>query len=155
MHALVEGIGRTYVPFVPAWRDTLMGQVGWSLVIFALLAILLGTIRSSAGTKVTCAVAPVLLGACLTLTLLANSRLALVDRHDPISSVTKQIGVTAISADATASGNAGRCILIDRYTGLAPTDAWFRRLGTARNNLMADRYGWPFCDTALVAESDQ
>ena len=155
VHALVEGIGHTYVPLVPAWRDTLMGQVGWSLVILALLAILLGTVRSSAGPKVACAVAAVLLGACVTLTLLANSRLALVDRHDPISSVTKQIGVAATSADATASGNASRCALIDRYTELAPTDAWYRGLRTDLDTLMADRYGWPFCDTAAVAEDDQ
>ena len=136
-----------------AWRDTLMGQVGWSFVILAVLTALFPVMRSQTGTNAASAASAVLLGACLTLTMLANSRFAIIDRHDPISSVVNQIAAAAISADPTSNGNSRRCTLIDHYTELVSADLWIAGPGLRSDldDLMVGRYGWPFCDTDRAA----
>ena len=139
------------------WRETLLAQAGWSLIILAVLVIALGAIRSPAGSRIAGSAAAALLGACMVLTLLANSRLAAADRHDPVSSVTDQIAEAAIAVDATASGNAHRCALIDRYTDLASPTHWIsgRWLRGDLDDLMLGRHGFAFCDPARVGEPDQ
>ena len=91
--------------FFYAWRETLAAQVGWSFVILAVAVVLLGMFRTSAGSRIVGVGVAVTLGAGLALTLLANSRFAMVDRHDPVSSVIDHIAEAAINIDATADGN--------------------------------------------------
>ena len=161
LSAVVASLSRwaqeTRPPIGRAWRETLTGQVGWSFVILAAVMILLGLFRTPTGSRLIGVTMAASLGEGLTLTLLANSRLALVDRHDPVSSITDQIAEATINVDATASGNALRCDLIDRYTELVSPDLW-----TAGPSLRADlddltdgRHAFPFCDPARVAESAQ
>ncbi|MCE2510961.1 MAG: hypothetical protein J4F50_00105 [Acidimicrobiia bacterium] len=159
--ALVGSLSRwaqqTRPPTGQAWRETLLGQVGWSLVILGVLAMLLGLIRSPAVAKAAGVGACALLGACLTLTLLANSRLAVADRHDQVSAITDQIASETVNVDTTSGGNARRCELIDRYTELVPPHLWIAGPGLRADldDLMVGRYGWPFCDPARKSEAGQ
>ena len=134
--------------FADAWRETLLTQVAWSFVIAGCVAALVGLIRARGATKI----AAGLLGACLTLTLLANWRLAQTDRHLPLSSITSQISTATVNLDATENGNAHRCSLIDAYSELVPghLNMGGPALREHLDLLMLDRYGWPFCDPAPI-----
>ncbi len=161
LSALVASLSRwaqeTRPPIGRAWRETLAGQVGWSFVILAAVMILLGLFRTPTGSRLIGVTLAACLGVGLTLTLLANSRLAIVDRHNPVSSISDQIAEATISVDATASGNALRCDLIDRYTELVSPNLWIAGPGLRADldDLTDGRHGFPFCDPARVAEFDQ
>ena len=144
-------------PFGQAWRETLACQVGWSFVILGAAMILLSLFRTSIGSRIAGVAVVATLGAGLTLTLLANSRFAIVDRHDPVSSIIDHIAAAAINIDATDSGNALRCDLTDRYTEMVSPNLWVAGPGLLGdlNVLWEDRHGFPFCDPARVAEFDQ
>ena len=158
--ALIASLTRwaqlTRPPTGHGWRETLLGQVGWSFVIVGVLAMLLGMIRSRQRGVVGVA-ACAALGACLTLTLLANSRLAVADRHDPVSAVTDQIASAIVNAEMTGHGNAQRCDLIDRYTELVSPELWIAGPGLHADldDLMVGRYRRPFCDPASAGANGQ
>ena len=139
------------------WRETLLAQAGWSLMILAVLVTALGVIRSPAGSRIAGRVAAALLGACLAMTLLANSRLSMVDQHEPVSAVTDQIAAETVNVDVTRAGNARRCELIERYTELVSPNLWIAGPGLRADldDLMVGRHGWPFCDPARASDGDQ
>lgn len=159
--ALVASLSRFMQETRPAigkgWRETLLAQVGWSLMIMAVLVVAFGMVRSSAGSRISGSIAAVFLGACLAMTLLANSRLSAVDQHNPVSAVVDQIAVETVNIDATDRGNARRCELIDLYTELVPPHLWIAGPGLRADldDLMVGRHGWPFCDPASASGASQ
>ena len=144
-------------PIGRGWRETLLAQVGWSLIILAVLVAAIGSMRSAAGSRVAGRLAAILLGACLAATLLANSRLSVVDQHEPVSAVSELIAVETVNIDSTGAGNTRRCELIDRYTELVPAHLWEAGPGlrTDLDDLVVGRHGMPFCDPARVGETAQ
>ena len=134
--------------FADAWRETLLTQVAWSFVIAAGATAAVCAVRSRGPARIAAAVVAAALGAALTLTLFANWRLAQTDRTLPFSSVTSQISAATVNIDATDSGNAYRCSLIDGYSQHVPDN--INMGGPAvrahLDQLMLDRHGMPFCD---------
>jgi hypothetical protein len=133
------------------WRDTMLVQVGWSLVVAAALSVTLWAVLACGGRRLhraAATAAAAALGVGLACTLLANARLAQIDRSTPESVVTSQIAAAAINFDSSSDGNAVRCALIDAYARWAPEDAWIAAPGLLEDldRLMLDRHGQPFCD---------
>ena len=151
--ALLAGLSRhvqqVRYPIGEAWRETVLVQVGWSLVATSALVALFGAVRSRRASQVTAvAVSAVLCGA-LALTLLANARLNRVDRNTPLHAVANEIAAATIHFDPTEGGNARRCRLIDDYTLMLPDpDQWVGgpNVRIELDKLMLDRQGAPFCD---------
>ena len=134
------------------WRDTVLVQVGWSFIILSTFVAVLGLVatfaRSKRPNQVAAAAAATVLGTALSLTLLANARLAQIDRHEPGSAITNQLATAAISFDPTGTGNAYRCALIDSYSQLRPENSWVAGPGVREDldRLTLDRHGLLFCD---------
>ena len=139
------------------WRDTLLVQVGWSFAIAAAIAAITGMARSRRMSRIMVLAAAAVLGTGLTLTLLANARMARIDRAAPLSSITSQISTATISIDPTDAGNARRCDLVDAYTQILPEARSVTggpRLRAELDQLMLGRHGWPFCDLARIADDE-
>ena len=137
------------------WRDTMLVQVGWSLMIASALAILLGVVLACGGRgshRMAATATAAVLGVGLSLTLLANARLAQIDRMTPESLTTSQIAAAATNFDPSDDGNALRCALIDTYAQRTPEDAWIAAPGLLEDldRLMLSRHGRPFCDTTQL-----
>ncbi len=133
------------------WRDTMLVQVGWSLVAASALSMTLWAVLAFGGRRfhqAAATAAAAVLGMGLACTLLANARLVQIDRTTPESVVTSQIAAAAISFDSSRDGNALRCALIDAYARRTPEDAWVAAPGLIEDldRLMLDRHGQPFCD---------
>jgi len=135
---------------IDAWRETLLTQVGWSLLITAGVVAAIEAVRSLRSRRIVLAGAAALLAASLAASLLANWRLSQADRHDPLSSVTRQISDATVSIDWTEEGNRHRCALIDAYSGMIPEHLNMGGPAVRQHldQLMLDRYRQPFCDTA-------
>jgi hypothetical protein len=142
------------------WRDTMLVQVGWSLVLASALSMTLWAVLAYGGRRLhrtAATAAAAVLGVGLACTLLANARLAQIDRRTPESLVTSQIATAAINFDSSSDGNAVRCALIDAYARRTPEDAWIAAPGLLEDldRLMLHRHGQPFCDpTRLHADRD-
>ena len=155
--SLSKLIQRERPPIGEAWRDTLLAQVGWSFVISAIIVAVAGAVGSRRMARITVAGLAAALGIGLTMTLLANARLAQVDRGTPLSTITSQISTATINIDPTDGGNTRRCKMIDAYTEILPDPAkWIHgpQLRVELNQLMLGRYGWPFCDPGRTADDD-
>jgi len=134
---------------VDAWRETLLSQVGWSLLITAGVVFAMAAARGHRWRRIVVDCAAALLALSLAASLLANWRLSQADRHDPLSSVTSQISNATISVDWTGEGNRHRCALIDAYSGMIPEhlNMGGPALRQHLDQLMLNRYSQPFCDT--------
>lgn len=122
------------------WRDTVLVQFGWSLLIFAGAVLVVRWFRSRGARRTAFEAIVALLGTCLVVTLFFNWRLATVEGRTPRSTVTKQMLIAATSNDATDQGNTYRCELIETFEELA-----FSMEGLL-DEMMLDRYGMAFCD---------
>lgn len=133
---------------VDAWRETLLTQVGWSLLITAGVVVAIAAARGHRSRRIVVAGAAVLLAVSLAASLLANWRLSQADRHDPLSSVTSQISNATVSVDWTGEGNRHRCALIDAYSGMIPEHLNMGGPAVRQHldQLMLNRYSRPFCD---------
>lgn len=160
--------------FGRAWRETLLAQLGWSLVIAgglvaldiavhsraaraaaravagAVFEVRADQIRGATWLPVTRVAAAVVLAGAATLTLVANWRLAEAKRHDPTATATSLIAWSAVSFDRGESGNLTRCALIDHYADVindAP-NVWnsAERVRTSLDEMARERYGQPYCD---------
>ena len=157
------------------WRDTLLAQIGWSLIAVAVLVAADAVMRrhsERARRALIATTALVLVTAC-TSTLMANWQLAQVNRHDStaatavlISESAVNMGI-AISPDGIAELNdwpiraedvgnsrhplAVRCALLDGYASsdkailATKTHAGASQLRANLNRLMIERYGVPYC----------
>ena len=134
---------------VDAWRETLLTQVGWSLLMTAGVVAAIEAARGRRSQQVVVVCAAASLAVLLAASLLANWRLSQADRHDPLSSVTRQISNATVSVDRTEEGNLHRCALIDAYSGMIPEHLNMGGPAVRRHldRLMLDRYNQPFCDT--------
>ena len=158
-------------PIGQAWRETLLTQVAWSLVIAAALAALDLAWRTAAADPNLQAAAPdrqaaapnrrdaanrilrggvaAVLALAMSLTLLANWRFAEVNRRDPAGAPTGLVALSAVSIDDTPNGNAVRCALIEAYTeATAHQPAWIagQAVGDNLNDLTLRSLGIPYCD---------
>jgi hypothetical protein len=133
-----------------AWRDTLLAQMGWAMAISALLTAGLRHVeRVPKADRVAAAGLALALIGALSLTLLANARLAHVDRRDVLASLSNQISTATVDFDLTGAGDDHRCTLIDRYTELEPNpSAWTGgpQLRANLDQLALARHGRPFCE---------
>ena len=148
-----------------AWRDTLMVQVGWSFMIAAVIAAVVGAASRARVSRITVAVLVMVLCAGLALSLLTHARLAHIDRSTPLSSIVSQISESTVIdehvsdlvdiAEANDRANVRRCALIDSYTVLvADPEGWSGgpRLRQELDDLMLNRYGRPFCDSTRLTD---
>ena len=135
------------LPVGQAWRDTVLVQVGWSLLIFAGALAVVHQFRSPRARRAAVEVIVAFLGACLVVTLFFNWRLASIQGRSPRSTVTKQMLMAATSNDDTDRANAHRCGLLDAFEGLAFP------LNGILDEMMLDRYGMAFCDPDRVLDS--
>ncbi len=141
MHAMDYAVGE-------AWRDTVLVQTGWSLMITAVLVVVTEAIRSAGGRRIaTWAVAAVLAAGC-TATLLANQQLNEIDQETSLSAINNQIATATIHFDRGGSGNANRCNLLEAFAGIRGRSNWeeeTRQFRAALDTLMLERHGEPFC----------
>jgi len=129
------------------WRDTVLVQFGWSLLIFAVAVVVVHRLRSQQARRTAGEAIVAVLGACLVVTLFFNWRLASVEGRTPGSTVTKQMLIAATTSDPTDRGNARRCELLDSFEDLVfPMDGLL-------DAMMLDRYGMAFCDPERIASS--
>ena len=161
------------------WRDTLLTQVGWSLVAAAALAGLDLIVRRR-GTQTLASVAALALAVAAGFTLVANWQLAQIDRHDPVASVTSLIAASTVNmgladspegiaelndwpvrtdgVDYPAFPSSVRCLLLDAYAdAVVPSpQAQFAaaQLRADLNRLTAERNGVPYCDPASALAAD-
>lgn len=129
------------------WRDTVLVQFGWSLLIFAGAVLVVRWFGSRRARRAAVGAIVALLGTCLVVTLFFNWRLASVEGRTPRSTVTKQMLIAATSDDATHQGNTYRCELITAFEELA-----FGMEGLL-DEMMLDRYGMAFCDPERIPGS--
>ena len=132
------------------WRDTVLTQSGWSFLIAAVTVLTIATCRTTKAETIATAATAGLLGVGLVLTLLANARLAQIDRHSTSATVASQISSVTVNFDVSESGNARRCALLDAYAALEPENSWTAAQGVRKDldRLMLGRYGQPFCRPA-------
>lgn len=158
-----------------AWRESVLVQTGWSFMIAAVVAAAgasASRVRRSGGAaaghstprsssrvrRVTWRTASAIVGIGVVLTLLANARMAHIDRATPVSNLVNEISAAALSVDPTERANARRCSLIDAYTQIFPDPGWWQggpNHRAALDEFMLDRHGWPFCDPTLPAHPGQ
>ena len=158
-----------------AWRESVLVQTGWSFMIAAVVAAAgasASRVRRSGGAaaghstprsssrvrRVTWRTASAIVGIGVVLTLLANARMAHIDRATPVSNLVNEISAAALSVDPTERANARRCSLIDAYTQIFPDPGWWQggpNHRAALDEFMLDRHGWPFCDPTLLAHPGQ
>ena len=134
------------------WRETIMVQVGWSLMAAAVLVCLFGIARGPGSARIATVVVTAILGGTMTLTLLANARLMQVDGVTPLHAITSEMATAAIHFDPTAAGNARRCLLIDHFTAILPDpQKWVSgpNVWAELDELMLGVQGMPYCDPAL------
>lgn len=141
MHAFDYAVGE-------AWRDTVLVQTGWSLVIAAALVVLTEAIRSAGTRRIAIWAAAALLAVGSTATLLSNQQLNRIDQETTLSAINNQIATATIHFDRGASGNANRCDLIEAFAADTRREKETRELHGVLDTLMLDRYGQPFCAPA-------
>ena len=154
--ALLVGLSRRTQEVRPqvgeAWRETIMVQVGWSLMATAVVVCVLGIARRPGSARTAAVVTAALLGATMALTLLANARLTQVDRVTPLHAITSEMATAAIHFDPTEGGNARRCRLIDDYTAILPNPRqWVSgpNVWSELDELMLSVQGVPYCNPVL------
>ncbi len=174
---LSRGMRAAQLPIGESWRDTILVQIGWSLIATAVVVLVFerakrrrvlaseesATHRAAGadvwygirfGVMVTTASVIVCTG--LVLALLANARLIQLDRLTPLHAITSEIATTTVHFDVTDAGNARRCRLIDDYTEHVPdSKKWLGGPNVADelNALMLDRYSLPYCDADRAARN--
>ena len=145
-------------PVGQAWRETLLTQVAWSLVIAAGLAVLDLALRGRATNRIVRSLVAAALVLAMSLTLLANWRFAEVSRRDPVAVLTSLTSLSAVNLDDTPGGNALRCALLSAYTeATAGQPSWTagQAIGENLNDLTLERLGIPFCDPNRPAPAPQ
>ena len=161
------------------WRDTLLAQVGWSLIAAAALACLDLFLRRRAAHALK-PVAALALAAAAAFTLVANWQLAQIDRFDETASVTTLISASTVNmgladsaagiaelndwplrtdgVDYPASPSAVRCLLLEVYAdreASAPEGQFTaEQLRADLNRLTTERNGVPYCDPTTAPADD-
>ena len=141
MHAFDYAVGE-------AWRDTVLVQTGWSLVIAAALVMLTEAIRSTGTRQIAVWAASALLAVGCTATLLANEQLNQIDQATSLSAINNQIAAATVNFDPGSAGDANRCELIEAFAAVKGRSNWeeeTRQFRAALDKLMLDRHGLPFC----------
>ena len=155
MIAMSRLVQRDRWPIGYGWRDTVLVQIGWAVAAVAVVLVGADLLAARSATVRRIGTAALAAIACLGLvgTLLANVRLARVDRSDPLAAVTNAIAAAAINFDPSEAGNERRCELIDVYTAYLPDQRRYNAGANVRADLdalMTERRGRPFCDESPV-----
>ena len=140
LHAFDYAVGE-------AWRDTVLVQTGWSLMIAGIGVVLTEAVRSKGSRKIAVWAAAALLAAGCTATLLSNQQLNRIDQETSLSAINNQVATATIHFDR-GKGNANRCDLIEAYATVEGRPDWeeeSRQFRAVLDALMLDRYGQPFC----------
>lgn len=141
LHAFDYAVGE-------AWRDTVLVQTGWSLMLAAIGVVLTEAVRSKGGRRIAVWAAASLLAAGCTATLLSNQQLNRIDQETSLSAINNQIATATIHFDPGRSGNANRCNLIEAFAAVEGRWNWeeeTRQFRAVLDTLMLDRHGRPFC----------
>ena len=155
MIAMSRLVQRDRWPIGYGWRDTVLVQIGWAVGAVAVVLVAADLLAARSGTVRRIGAAALAAVVCLGLagTMLANVRLAQVDRSDPLAVVTNAIAAAAINFDPSEAGNERRCELIDAYTEFLPDPRRYNAGANVRadlDSLMTERRGRPFCDRAAA-----
>ncbi len=155
MIAMSRLVQRDRWPVGYGWRDTVLVQIGWAVGAVAVVLVLADLLAARSWAVRRIGMAALAAVVCLGLagTLLANVRLAQVDRSDPLAVVTNAIAAAAINFDPSEAGNERRCELIDAYTEFLPDPRRYNagaNVGADLDSLMTERRGRPFCDRAAA-----
>ncbi len=155
MIAMSRLVQRDRWPIGYGWRDTVLVQIGWAVGAVAVVLVLADLLAARSWAVRRIGMAALAAVVCLGLagTLLANVRLAQVDRSDPLAVVTNAIAAAAINFDHSEAGNERRCELIDAYTEFLPDPRRYNagaNVGADLDSLMTERRGRPFCDRAAA-----
>lgn len=155
MIAMSRLVQRDRWPIGYGWRDTVLVQIGWAVGAVAVVLVLADLLAARSGAVRRIGMAALAAVVCLGLagTLLANVRLAQVDRSDPLAVVTNAIAAAAVNFDHSEAGNERRCELIDAYTEFLPDPRRYNAGANVRadlDSLMTERRGRPFCDRAAA-----
>ena len=146
------------LPVGQAWRETLLTQVAWSLVIAACLAALDAVVRDRSARRILRGAVAGALAVAMSLTLLANWRFAEASRRSPDAVLAGLVSLSAVNIDNTPGGNAVRCALIAAYAeataGQPPWTAG-EAVGQNLNDLTLKRRGFPYCDPAQLPRVPQ
>ena len=153
MPALMVSLSKEIQGAPPAlgesWRDSLVVQIGWSFMIFAVVVAALALARGSGPRRAVAVVVAAALFIGLAVTLINNERLSHVGRGTQTTMLVRQMHSSVVRVDLTEGGNARRCGLIDAYGDLYPDrKGWWRgpQLREELNHFMLDRYDVLFCD---------
>ena len=135
-------------PMRVAWRETLLVQLGWSMIAAGVASGVLGVLRRAVARRVAVGVGAALLAVALPLGLLANWRAAESQRRQVDDAAISLISAAAmLPADDVALGVV-RCNLARAWVLAAPPSSRDPELIVADiERLWADRYGTAFCDS--------
>lgn len=126
-----------------AWRETLVVQAAWSLLLYAVITAVIGLTGSPAPRKAAVCAVSTALALAMGAALLSNQRLTTAYRQHPVTSITKQMIAATLNDDPTPQGNARRCSLVGDYREIA--DPPFP-IEEHLDQIMLDRYGRPYCE---------
>ncbi len=135
------------LPVRVAWRETLLVQLGWSMIAAGVASGVLGALRRAVTRRVAVGAGTVLLAVALPLGLLANWRAAESQRRQADDAAISLISAAAmLPADDVALGVV-RCNLARAWVLAAPPSWRDPELIIADiDRLWANRYGITFCD---------
>lgn len=121
------------------WRESMLTQPGIAMVIGAALFVLVDHARIRN-------LAPVALSLMLFATLLTNARTTVLDRHQPTSVASNEIGAAVIDFDPVEQPTSQRCSLADRFAALS-VDSFPSGPVTVGiiDDLVIAIHGQPFC----------
>ena len=140
------------------WRDTLLVQVGWALIMYGILTIIVSSRDTQArktqeGNPLHTVPTVIAVGLviALILTFIANANFADYRRSREVSKIVNLISMAAIEFEDTEEGSAMRCHLLVQYSELACDSCWHSgvRLTEQLNNLSNDRYSADFCPVPI------
>ena len=150
MVSLTRALQRDPPEIGEAWRDSLVVQIGWSFMIFAVIVAGLAVAGRRQLLRVAVsALAAAVLCAGVAATLVSNQRFGQIGRGTPTSMLVRQMSTAVVRVDLTEGGNIRRCGLIDTYSELYPHPKGWQdgpQLREELNHFMLDRYGTLFCD---------
>ena len=135
-------------PIGTPWRETLMVQVGWALLLSGLLFVAVSWAGSRLGPrsgKWLAALVALGLLCAMVLTYYVNGEYARLLRSRPEESAVALVSASVVNFDTSEAGERARCEVLRSY----PRTDRFGVLDML-NELTEDTYGQPFCDPATV-----
>ena len=132
------------------WRDSLLVQVSWALVLYGLAVVALSGHRREGRRNRRTWLAAGVAAAVFVMSMnafMANDKFSIWRRTGSHGSMVSLISTASVDFDRSEEGRAVRCELISVYTDRNCTDCWHsgERVLEELNRLSRSRYGADFC----------